>query len=457
MRAEDMPVRAEPAAPRAAPSLPVGAAAQDRFAVPVEAPARAEPVLPATSAFDVPLEPGSGRPRPEPAAATAQDPQSVRQSLIAAARRSARAASEAAAATPAPGAEAPAKGPGRFKEMLEKRKRPLLLGLAALILALGTAHLVTNSLLGSEVRSPIAPPAATQPEAPAEPAPLPAKDQSSALPAEPPQGGAQPAAGDAVPERPVAAVTAESAPVAAPAPTEQVQPVTGIGELPAGFGSAGLRKAALDGDARAVYELASRAADGPAAQRDAKLALRLFERAAAAGLAPAQFRVGNMFEKGIGAQRDLSLARIWYQRAAERGNAKAMHNLAVLHAEGAAGKPDYATATDWFRRAAEFGVRDSQYNLAVLLGRGLGAPIDLSQSFVWFSVAAGQGDEDAARKRDEVAQRLKPEELAAAKALAANWKPRALDAAANEVTPPAKGWDPVPTAAATRPAKASRI
>jgi localization factor PodJL len=244
--------------------------------------------------------------------------------------------------------------------------------------------------------------------------------------------------------------------VAAPAPTEQVQPVTGIGELPAGFGSAGLRKAALDGDARAVYELASRAADGPAAQRDAKLALRLFERAAAAGLAPAQFRVGNMFEKGIGAQRDLSLARIWYQRAAERGNAKAMHNLAVLHAEGAAGKPDYATATEWFRRAAEFGVRDSQYNLAVLLGRGLGAPIDLTQSFVWFSVAAGQGDEDAARKRDEVAQRLKPEELAAAKTLAANWKPRTLDAAANEVTPPAKGWDPAPTAAVAKPAKTPR-
>jgi len=153
-----------------------------------------------------------------------------------------------------------------------------------------------------------------------------------------------------------------------------------------------------------------------------------------------------MFEKGIGTQRDLSLARIWYQRAAERGNAKAMHNLAVLH----------AMATEWFRRAAELGVRASQYNLAVLLGRGLGAPTDLAQSFLWFSVAAGQGDEDAGRKRDEVAQRLKPEDLAAAKALAASWKPKTLDAASNEVTPPAKGWDPQPTAAAPKPGKPSR-
>lgn len=477
MRGEDSPVRTKPApaSTRDGASLSVGAAAQDRFAAPAGEPARTEPALPAvSSAFDMPLEPGSGRPRPE-APATGQDPQSVRQSLIAAARRSAKAASEAAASAPAPAAEPSTKSPGRLKEILEKRKRPLLLGLAALILAMGTAHLVTNSLRGdgdkttnSEARSLIAPPAA-QPETPAAPAqtPTPAqnpastKDQSSALPAASLEAPAQPAASAPAPERsvtasaaPAAPATAEAAPAAAPA--EQAQAVTGIGDLPAGFGSAGLRKAAQDGDARAVYELASKAADGPANQRDAKLALRLFERAAVAGLAPAQFRVGNMFEKGIGTQRDLGLARIWYQRAAERGNAKAMHNLAVLHAEGVAGKPDYAMATEWFRRAAELGVRDSQYNLAVLLGRGLGAPTDLAQSFVWFSVAAGQGDEDAGRKRDEVAQRLKPEELTSAKAVAASWKPKTLDAAANEVAAPAKGWDPQPTAAAPKPGKPSR-
>lgn len=469
MRAGDGVVRANLTPTRDTPSLSVGAAMQDRFAAPASEPARAEPSLPASTAFDIPLEPGSGRPRPEAVTGGTQDPQSVRQSLIAAARRSAKAASEAATASPSPAAEPSAKSPSRLKEILEKRKRPLLLGLAALILAMGTAHLVTSSLRGNgdktannEARSLIAPPAA-QPEAPVAPTQAPAKDQSSALPAASQEAPTSPAASNAAPERSIAASVASvtpaapAAPEAVPAaPAEQAQTVTGIGDLPAGLGSAGLRKAAQDGDARAVYELASKAADGPANQRDPKLALRLFERAAVAGLAPAQFRVGNMFEKGIGTQRDLSLARIWYQRAAERGNAKAMHNLAVLHAEGVAGKPDYAMATEWFRRAAELGVRDSQYNLAVLLGRGLGAPTDLAQSFVWFSVAAGQGDEDAGRKRDEVAQRLKAEDLAAAKGLAASWKPKTLDAAANEVAAPAKGWDPQPTAAAPKPAKQSR-
>lgn len=471
---------------RAAPgrestTFAVSAGADDRFS----APARTEPAATvADSAFDRPLEPGSGRPRPETPPVAGQDMQSVRQSLIAAARRSAKAASEAAATAPSEAMEPAPKGSRKLKDMLEKRKRPLLLSLAALILAMGTAHIVTGTLRKDETRTAssetrsLTAPSASKPEAPAEPAQAAAQPTAQPAAKEPFSAAGQPSAlsqaplaapmsfapGSALPgpgqltisPPPSAPAATEPQVEASPAAPEPVQAVTAIGDLPAGLGSAGLRKAALDGDARAVYELASRAADGPAAQRDPKLALRLFERAAVAGLAPAQFRVGNMFEKGIGTQRDLSLARIWYQRAAERGNAKAMHNLAVLHAEGVTGKPDYAIATDWFRRAAELGVRDSQYNLAVLLGRGLGTPTDLGQSFLWFAVAASQGDEDAARKRDEVAQRLKVEELAAIRTQAASWKPKTLDSAANEVAAPPKGWDAAPTAAAAKAPKPAR-
>lgn len=454
-----------PTMPPAAMPAGMSVALEDRIAAPERAPqpkseapaapaAAAAATNPLSAALDVPLEPGSGRPRPDAPPAGGHDTQSIRQNLIAAARRSAKAATEAAAATPATAPEA-AKGGGRLKEIMEKRKRPLLLGLAALVLALGTAHLVTNALKGP--RTAATGEAVQSPITPREDATPPAKDQSSALP--PASTAAQPAALAAA-TPPAAEVTGSTTQPAAPeakAPVsaEPVQAATNVGDLPPTLGTAGMRKAALDGDARAVYELASRAADGPAASRDPKLALRLFERAAVAGLAPAQFRLGNMFEKGIGTARDLSLARVWYTRAAERGNAKAMHNLAVLHAEGVSGKPDYATATEWFRRAAEFGVRDSQYNLAVLLGRGLGAPTDLAQSYLWFAVAAGQGDEDAGRKRDEVGQRLSPSDLAAAKAEAAAWRPRTAASGANDVTPPAKGWDEAPTAA-VKPAKPAR-
>ncbi|CAN7298539.1 hypothetical protein LJR090_002183 [Bosea sp. LjRoot90] len=440
----------------------------------------AEPRLPRTSGLDLPLEPGSGRPRPDAPAPQGNDPQAVRQSLIAAARRSAKAASEAASANPAAMAEATKPGKpasrGRLKEIMEKRRRPLLLSFAALILAVGAAgtylsqqaakkQVANESIQTAPSKAAPAEMPAIKPtpqSAPIEPVAPPVKDQNSALP--PLQIGTTPAQAAAfapVPTLPAASAEAPAATVpslvaALPlqSPSEATETVTGIGDLPAALGSAGLRKAALAGDARAVYQLAAQAADAPA-NRDPKLALRLFERAAVAGLTPAQFRLGNMFEKGIGTNRDPALAKVWYGRAAERGNAKAMHNLAVLYAEGAGGKPDYATATEWFRRAAEHGVRDSQYNLAILLGRGLGAPADLGQSYRWFAIAAAQGDEDAGRKRDEVAGRLSASDLAAAKAATESWKAKPLEANANEVTPPAKGWDEQPVAA-KKPAKPGR-
>jgi localization factor PodJL len=178
--------------------------------------------------------------------------------------------------------------------------------------------------------------------------------------------------------------------------------------------------------------------------RDQKMALRLFERAAAAGSAPAQFRLGNMHEKGIGTARDPKLAMTWYRRAADKGNAKAMHNLAVLIAEGADGRPDYAAAADLFRKAAEVGVRDSQYNLAILLGRGLGIEQDLMQSYTWFAVAARDGDTDAAKKRDEVGAKLPAVDLAAGRTASLTWKPKTPDPVANEISAPADGWDPAP-------------
>jgi localization factor PodJL len=128
-----------------------------------------------------------------------------------------------------------------------------------------------------------------------------------------------------------------------------------------------------------------------------------------------------------------------------------MHNLAVLEAQdGGAGKPDYAAALDWFKRAAAYGVRDSQFNLGVLYGRGLGATQDLSASWMWFSVAARQGDTDAARKRDEVANRMDGRAMTAAKKMFDAFKAETPNPAVND-PPPAPA-----DAAAGAPAAADR-
>jgi localization factor PodJL len=198
-----------------------------------------------------------------------------------------------------------------------------------------------------------------------------------------------------------------------------------------------LREAAISGNTAAIFELGSRLADGRGATRDPKLAARWFEQAAAGGHAPAQYRLASLYREGRGVQRDAAIAFQWFDRAAAQGHVLAMHNAGVLLAEGVHGSPDYAGAALWFRRAAEHGVKDSQFNVAILFARGLGVNQDLGEAFRWFSLAAAQGDQDAIKKRDDVAARLTKEQLAKERERLKTFAPTKANPAANE----AGAWD----------------
>ncbi len=209
-----------------------------------------------------------------------------------------------------------------------------------------------------------------------------------------------------------------------------------------------LRTAALANDPAAEYELGSRYAEGRGIPQNMPEAVRWLEKSADAGFAPAQFRLASLNEKGDGLKKDLQAARKLYLTAAGKGHAKAMHNLAVLYAEGIDGKPDYKAASEWFRKAASYGVTDSQYNLAILFARGIGVQANLAESYRWFALAAANGDSDAAKKRDEVAARLDPKTLGAAKLAAQSFAPEREPDEAVNLKAPAGGWDHAPAAPA---------
>lgn len=458
------------------------------------------------------LEPGSGRPVRDPRAgrtlsgrravkepaadlesarpaAEAGAESDIKTSFIAAARRAAQAAqAELAAEAPAERREVRAQRMnlpqvggeegrlGRLRAEIDRRRRPLLLGLAAIVLALGALQAIS-------MRSPEEPRRDT-PTSQAAPAAADAAkdtpkeswtnagkdatkgDAKDAVKDVPKEGAARDAAGkDAAAKPPTADPTTTQAlpnPLPAEGRTSAVKTVvpqvSGMGALQADLGTlppglSKLKLAALEGDGAAVWELAVREADGRGMPRDLATATKLYEKLASAGYAPAQYKVAGHYEKGSGVARDLEKAKLWYGRAAEQGHARSMHNLAVLHAENPAanGKPDFATAASWFRQGAEFGVRDSQYNLGVLYARGLGLTQDLVQSYAWFAAAAAQGDDDAAKKRDDVANKLSPSDLASAKSLANSFKPRKIDAAVNE-PPSAKAGSSAPMSLLGAPA-----
>ena len=424
------------------------------------------------------IEPRAGRGRarqaeaddaarmPRPAASSGPVQAEGPANFIAAARRAAQAAQASAAeaqvsrrgrarlgGTPESKSSA-LKTLDRAKAYLAARRRPMLLSLAGLVLLLGALEVVKVGMEPApKTAAPIAsltspastpadrdrkvadatPAVRTDDMAPTTAAPRPQTPQAS-----PPsdQASAAPtivapavdAPGDNAPGKPPLQ--------AAPANPFLAGLTGGVAGLPDG-----LKSLANAGDAAAEYEVGLRFAEGRGVARDPKAAADWLQKAAAQGLAPAQYRLGSAYEKGIGVARDAAMAMTLYGRAAEAGNIRAMHNLAVMAAEGAVGKPDYAKAATWFGKAAEFGVRDSQFNLAILYARGLGIEQNLGKSYLWFAVAAGQGDQDAAKKRDDVGARLDAKALDAAKAAVAAFRPATPIPAANEVVPPPGGWD----------------
>ena len=219
------------------------------------------------------------------------------------------------------------------------------------------------------------------------------------------------------------------------APVDQTQTAAIV--VPEAVTPASLAKAASEGDPLALFEIGARYTDGRGVTTDLKEAARWYELAAARGFAPAEYRLANLYEKGQGVERDLDRARKLYEVAANKGNASAMHNLAVLLATGIGNAgPDFDGAAKWFQKASELGVRDSQFNLAILYARGNGVKPDLEESYKWFAIAARDGDRDAAQKRDEVANAMRPEQLTSAKAKVELWKPQPLDEKSNSAELP---------------------
>jgi localization factor PodJL len=383
--------------------------------------------------------------------------------VIAAARRAAQAAArEAGMQQPLKAGKTTAKTSAKpsVKKDDGQARRPLLLAAGAVLLLMLSYPLVSN-LINSKaepqaVSAPVEDKTSDAAESPVQPtiaesaapaqaemAPVQTADASGAEP--PPLQSSSDTQPDEIPSsaepsaamEPASAETADVAPAAdtatsvepAPAAAEQQQIVAV--ETPADLKPASLVAAAKKADPLAFFEIGARYADGRGVAADPKIAMNWYQRAADAGFAPAQYRLASIYEKGLGVDRDIAKARALYAQAASQGNTSAMHNLAVLNATGAEGKPDFAEAARWFKEAAEHNVRDSQYNLAILYARGNGVPQDLGQSYKWFAVAATQGDQDAAQKRDEVANALGAEKLKAAKAEVDLWRAAPVNEDAN--------------------------
>ncbi|MCP4997656.1 MAG: hemagglutinin [Hyphomicrobiales bacterium] len=440
---------------------------------------------------NMPLEPGSGAPDikrimakvreaqnlagdDSPFASEAEQAKTEKADFIAAARRAAQAAASEAADIEAAAMAEDANRP-TLKAKVSNRRKPILLAAGAILLAVISYPLLSGFIGGQETAvksASVDKPAVVEPVT--KPVVEPVMEAASDLPKvqvveTDPFDSVDPTPTPAPVATPEPAPTPVGTPdiTQAPAPRQimssdnEIQPSssfqpaepvaeTKIASLttemppqaveielpPEAVGPLALREAAAKGDGLALFEVGARYTDGRGVPVDLSKAAKWYKLSADMGFAPAQYRLANFYEKGSGVERDVGRALTWYQLAAEQGNASAMHNLAVLYAMVREGVADYESAGTWFTRAADLGVKDSQFNLAILHARGSGVEQDLEESYKWFAIAAKAGDKDASKKRDEVANALRPEQLESARAKVELWKPGALVESANSVRIP---------------------
>lgn len=162
--------------------------------------------------------------------------------------------------------------------------------------------------------------------------------------------------------------------------------------------------------------------------------------------------VGRMIKDGDNASNaDSTLAVTFLTRAAELGNRDAQNAIGELYKSGRWLLKDYELAARYFAQSAQQASDTAPKSLAIAFLRGQGVEQNKVQAYVWFSLSTlgvtnGRGSYglelqrvlqwasaeksaleddglDAATVRDELAETMKPEEVAEAQRLARQWRP----------------------------------
>ena len=152
----------------------------------------------------------------------------------------------------------------------------------------------------------------------------------------------------------------------------------------------------------------------------------------AIGLVAVALFVGSMtahaadFDAGIKSYErgDYATALRIFRQLADQGHAKAQFHLGYMYYKGQGVPQDYAVAVRWFCKAADQGDAWAQVKLGLVYEEGQGVTQDYVQARMWFNLSAAKGNYIARESRDRLAKQMTPEQIAEARRLAQEWKPK---------------------------------
>lgn len=234
----------------------------------------------------------------------------------------------------------------------------------------------------------------------------------------------------------------------------------------------------------AIYNVGTFFEEGRSVQQDPQRAFAFFLQAAGSGFVPAMQKVGAYYLNGVGTFKDAVAATSWFARSAGSGLPEGLLSLGIMAENGlyfsSLDSTPYRTAADQYTKASESPSASANVQLEALLrlgslhARGLmvnagsQALPDFEKAYAYFKQASDLAPLNAMAKSalDEVAGKLRPEQLAKANAAAQVMKEQRLAkrqnggaaAGAPRSTAPAtvapSASAPAPAPAATSPAPA---
>ena len=172
---------------------------------------------------------------------------------------------------------------------------------------------------------------------------------------------------------------------------------------------------------------------------DSAAVLKALEKQVGRNNVIAAQKLGIMFRDGDVVAKDPVQARKYLKLAAEAdpirfyyklGLTEAQFALAEMLRDGAGGPANAAAAISWFEEAADQGYGQAQLAAAHMYMNGAGITRSAERAFFWSSIAAHRLNgtalqQDAEKLRDLAQKQLEPRQLARARILVDDWKPKA--------------------------------
>lgn len=178
-----------------------------------------------------------------------------------------------------------------------------------------------------------------------------------------------------------------------------------------------LIKAANQGDALSMRKLGD-----ILLEKDAKAALKWYERAANLGDADSAYFAGVMYAENFDIKPDAKKSAKWLHQAALAGHPAAQADYGLLVYQGHGVPKSIKDAAKWFEKSAKGGDPEGRFLYAYTLAKGEGVKQSFEDAYYWLLRADEEsgktGVEPYDRDREELKKRLEQHVSSAAKARA---------------------------------------